>query len=80
MFYSVVCKMIDYEEALRARDGCKRALRECPNPSSWHQPLNLPALYDSYTKILNLRIEYRYKKISLNLILRGVNNIILKIL
>ena len=35
---------------------------------------------NSYTKVLNLRIRYRYKKISLNLILRGVNNIILKIL
>ena len=35
---------------------------------------------DSYTKVLNLRIGYRYKKISLNLILREVDNIILKIL
>ena len=35
---------------------------------------------NSYTKILNLRIGYRYKKIFLNLILGGVNNIILKIL
>ena len=37
-------------------------------------------IVDSYTKILNLRIGYRYKKISLNLILRGVNNITLGIL
>ena len=37
-------------------------------------------IINSYTKILNLRIGYRYKKISLNLILRGVDNIILKIL
>ena len=35
---------------------------------------------NSYTKALNLRIEYRYKKISLNLILEGVDNIILEIL
>ena len=35
---------------------------------------------NSYTKVLNLRIGYRYKKISLNLILKGVDNIILKIL
>ena len=37
-------------------------------------------IVDSYTKVLNLRIGYRYKKISLNLVLGGVNNIILKIL
>ena len=37
-------------------------------------------IINSYTKILNLRIGYRYKKISLNLILRGVDNIILRIL
>ena len=37
-------------------------------------------IINSYTKILNLRIGYRYKKISLNLILEGVDNIILKIL
>ena len=35
---------------------------------------------DNYTKALNLRIGYRYKKISLNLILERVDNIILKIL
>ena len=35
---------------------------------------------NSYTKVLNLRIGYRYKKISLNLVLGGVNNIILEIL
>ena len=35
---------------------------------------------NSYTKALNLRIGYRYKKISLNLVLEGVDNIILKIL
>ena len=37
-------------------------------------------IINSYTKILNLRIGYRYKKISLNLILKGVDNIILEIL
>ena len=37
-------------------------------------------IINSYTKVLNLRIGYRYKKISLNLILKGVDNIILKIL
>ena len=37
-------------------------------------------IVDSYTKVLNLRIGYKYKRISLNLILGGVNNIILKIL
>ena len=37
-------------------------------------------IINSYTKVLNLRIGYRYKKISLNLILKGVNNIILEIL
>ena len=35
---------------------------------------------NSCIKALNLRIGYRYKRISLNLILRGVDNIILKIL
>ena len=35
---------------------------------------------NSCTKVLNLRIGYRYKKIFLNLILKGVNNIILGIL
>ena len=35
---------------------------------------------NNYTKALNLRIGYRYKKISLDLILGGVNNIILEIL
>ena len=35
---------------------------------------------NSCTKALNLRIGYRYKKISLDLILGGVNNITLKIL
>ena len=35
---------------------------------------------NSYTKALNLRIGRRYKKIFLNLILGGVNNIILGIL
>ena len=35
---------------------------------------------NSYTKALNLRIGCRYKKISLDLILEGVNNIILEIL
>ena len=35
---------------------------------------------DSYTKVLNLKIGYKYKKISLNLVLRGVDNIILEIL
>ena len=37
-------------------------------------------IVDSYTKVLNLRIRYRYKKISLDLILKGINNITLKIL
>ena len=37
-------------------------------------------IINSYIKILNLRIGYRYKKVSLDLILGGVNNIILKIL
>ena len=37
-------------------------------------------IIDSCTKALNLRIRYRYKKISLNLILEGVNNITLEIL
>ena len=37
-------------------------------------------IINSYTKALNLRIGRRYKKISLNLILKGVNNIILEIL
>ena len=37
-------------------------------------------IINSYTKALNLRIGYRYKKISLNLVLRGVDNIILGIL
>ena len=37
-------------------------------------------IVNSYTKVLNLRIRYRHKKISLDLILKGVNNIILKIL
>ena len=37
-------------------------------------------IIDSYTKALNLRIGYKYKKISLNLVLKGVDNIILKIL
>ena len=35
---------------------------------------------NSYTKALNLKIGYRYKKISLDLILGGVDNITLKIL
>ena len=35
---------------------------------------------NSCTKALNLRIGYKYKKISLNLVLEGVNNIILEIL
>ena len=35
---------------------------------------------DSCTKALNLRIGCRYKKISLNLVLGGVDNIILGIL
>ena len=35
---------------------------------------------DSCTKALNLRIGYRYKKIFLDLILGGVDNIILGIL
>ena len=35
---------------------------------------------NNYTKALNLKIGYRYKKISLDLILGGVDNIILKIL
>ena len=35
---------------------------------------------NSCTKVLNLRIGYRYKKIFLNLILKEVNNIILGIL
>ena len=35
---------------------------------------------NSYTKVLNLRIGYKYKKISLNLVLKGVDNIILGIL
>ena len=37
-------------------------------------------IINSYTKALNLRIGYRYKKISLDLILKEVNNIILEIL
>ena len=37
-------------------------------------------IINSYIKALNLRIEYRYKKISLNLVLGGVDNITLKIL
>ena len=37
-------------------------------------------IVDSYTKVLNLRIGYRHKKIFLNLILGGVDNIILEIL
>ena len=36
-------------------------------------------IIDSYTKVLNLRIGYRHEKISLNLVLRGVNNITLRI-
>ena len=35
---------------------------------------------NSCIKALNLRIEYKYKKIFLDLILEGVDNIILKIL
>ena len=35
---------------------------------------------DSYTKVLNLRIGYKYKKIFLDLILKEVDNIILEIL
>ena len=35
---------------------------------------------NSYIKALNLKIGYRYEKISLDLILRGVDNITLKIL
>ena len=35
---------------------------------------------NSCTKVLNLRIGYRYKKIFLDLILKGVDNIILEIL
>ena len=38
------------------------------------------SIINNYTKALNLRIGCRYKKIFLNLILGGVNNIILKIL
>ena len=34
----------------------------------------------SYTKILNLKIGYKHEKISLNLILGGVDNITLEIL
>ena len=37
-------------------------------------------IVNSYTKVLNLRIRYRHKKISLDLILGGVDNITLKIL
>ena len=37
-------------------------------------------IVDSYTKVLNLRIGCRYKKISLDLVLGGVDNIILGIL
>ena len=37
-------------------------------------------IINSCIKVLNLRIGYRYKKISLDLVLRGVNNIILGIL
>ena len=37
-------------------------------------------IVDSCTKVLNLKIGYRYEKIFLDLILRGVNNIILGIL
>ena len=37
-------------------------------------------IINSYTKVLNLRIGYRYKKISLNLILKKINNITLEIL
>ena len=37
-------------------------------------------IVNSYTKVLNLRIGYRYKKISLNLVLRRVDNITLGIL
>ena len=36
-------------------------------------------IINSYTKALNLRIGYRYKKILFNLIFRGVDNITLKI-
>ena len=35
---------------------------------------------DSYIKALNLRIGCRYKKISLDLVLKKINNITLKIL
>ena len=35
---------------------------------------------NSCTKVLNLRIEYKYKKISLDLVLEEVDNIILRIL
>ena len=38
------------------------------------------SIINSYTKALNLRIEYRYKKISLNLVLKEVDNITLRIL
>ena len=37
-------------------------------------------IINSCIKVLNLRIEYRHKKISLDLILEGVDNIILEIL
>ena len=37
-------------------------------------------IINSYTKALNLRIGRRYKKISLNLVLEGVDNITLEIL
>ena len=37
-------------------------------------------IINSCTKALNLRIGYRYKKIFLNLVLGGVDNIILEIL
>ena len=35
---------------------------------------------NSCIKVLNLRIGYRYKKISLDLVLKGINNITLGIL
>ena len=37
-------------------------------------------IINSYTKVLNLRIGYRHEKISLDLILEGVDNITLGIL
>ena len=58
----------------------KLAIKRCALYIFMNFNNSIIGIVNSCTKALNLRIRYKYKKISLNLILRGVDNIILGIL